>query len=57
MNCSLTPQPQLLYEMPVRPKAEKIEDSLLCQCPLVSATYYNKTDLWDKNSTIAKDKG
>ncbi|KAF5905859.1 DDB1- and CUL4-associated factor 17, partial [Clarias magur] len=31
---SLTPQPQLLYEMPVRPKAEKIEDSLLCQCPL-----------------------
>ncbi|XP_058247533.1 DDB1- and CUL4-associated factor 17 isoform X2 [Hemibagrus wyckioides] len=31
---SLTPQPQLLYEMPKRSKAEKIEDSLLCQCPL-----------------------
>ncbi|XP_062861540.1 DDB1- and CUL4-associated factor 17 [Trichomycterus rosablanca] len=31
---SLTPQPQLLYELPKRPKAEKIEDSLLFQCPL-----------------------
>ncbi|TSM68893.1 DDB1- and CUL4-associated factor 17 [Bagarius yarrelli] len=26
---------QLLYELPKRSKAEKIEDSLLCQCPLV----------------------
>ncbi|XP_035378837.1 DDB1- and CUL4-associated factor 17 isoform X4 [Electrophorus electricus] len=34
MNCSLTPQPQLLYELPKQSKAEKIEDSLLCQCPL-----------------------
>ncbi|KAL7881814.1 hypothetical protein AOLI_G00086630 [Acnodon oligacanthus] len=35
-NCysSLTPEPQLLYELPRRSKAEKIEDSLLCQCPL-----------------------
>ncbi|XP_066497338.1 DDB1- and CUL4-associated factor 17 [Hoplias malabaricus] len=35
-NCysSLTPQPRLFYELPRRPKAEKIEDSLLCQCPL-----------------------
>uniref|UniRef100_A0A4W4GKM9 DDB1- and CUL4-associated factor 17 n=1 Tax=Electrophorus electricus TaxID=8005 RepID=A0A4W4GKM9_ELEEL len=33
---SLTPQPQLLYELPKQSKAEKIEDSLLCQCPLVS---------------------
>ncbi|KAF7709549.1 DDB1- and CUL4-associated factor 17 [Silurus meridionalis] len=31
---SLTPQPQLLYKMPKRSKAEKIEDCLLCQCPL-----------------------
>ncbi|KAF4086977.1 hypothetical protein AMELA_G00090600 [Ameiurus melas] len=31
---SLTPQPQLLYEMPKRSKAEKMEDSLLCQCPI-----------------------
>ncbi|XP_035378828.1 DDB1- and CUL4-associated factor 17 isoform X1 [Electrophorus electricus] len=31
---SLTPQPQLLYELPKQSKAEKIEDSLLCQCPL-----------------------
>uniref|UniRef100_A0A3B4CU12 DDB1- and CUL4-associated factor 17 n=1 Tax=Pygocentrus nattereri TaxID=42514 RepID=A0A3B4CU12_PYGNA len=37
-NCysSLTPEPQLLYELPRQSKAEKIEDSLLCQCPLVS---------------------
>uniref|UniRef100_A0A8B9LXL4 DDB1 and CUL4 associated factor 17 n=1 Tax=Astyanax mexicanus TaxID=7994 RepID=A0A8B9LXL4_ASTMX len=37
-NCysSLTAEPQVLYELPRRSKAEKIEDSLLCQCPLVS---------------------
>ncbi|XP_072541959.1 DDB1- and CUL4-associated factor 17 [Salminus brasiliensis] len=35
-NCysSLAPAPQLLYELPKRAKAEKIEDALLCQCPL-----------------------
>ncbi|KAI4886738.1 hypothetical protein NFI96_015747 [Prochilodus magdalenae] len=35
-NCysSLAPKPQLLYEIPRRSRAEKIEDSLLCQCPL-----------------------
>uniref|UniRef100_A0A8B9RNQ8 DDB1 and CUL4 associated factor 17 n=1 Tax=Astyanax mexicanus TaxID=7994 RepID=A0A8B9RNQ8_ASTMX len=35
-NCysSLTAEPQVLYELPRRSKAEKIEDSLLCQCPL-----------------------
>ncbi|XP_030642588.1 DDB1- and CUL4-associated factor 17 [Chanos chanos] len=27
-------KPQRLYELPRRSKAEKIEDSLLCQCPL-----------------------
>lgn len=26
--------PQLMYELPKRSKAEKIEDALLCQCPL-----------------------
>ncbi|XP_076858875.1 DDB1- and CUL4-associated factor 17 [Brachyhypopomus gauderio] len=31
---SLTPQPQPLYELPKQTKAEKIEDCLLCQCPL-----------------------
>uniref|UniRef100_A0A8C7PU51 Ddb1 and cul4 associated factor 17 n=1 Tax=Oncorhynchus mykiss TaxID=8022 RepID=A0A8C7PU51_ONCMY len=32
---SLPSEPQLLYELPKRSKAEKIEDALLCQCPLV----------------------
>ncbi|XP_051564087.1 DDB1- and CUL4-associated factor 17 isoform X1 [Myxocyprinus asiaticus] len=31
---SLLPQPERLYELPKSPKTEKIEDSLLCQCPL-----------------------
>nr|XP_055071948.1 DDB1- and CUL4-associated factor 17 [Misgurnus anguillicaudatus] len=31
---SLLPQPEQLYELPVTPKTEKIEDALLCQCPL-----------------------
>ncbi|XP_014028733.1 DDB1- and CUL4-associated factor 17 [Salmo salar] len=31
---SLPSEPQLLYQLPKRSKAEKIEDALLCQCPL-----------------------
>ncbi|KAJ8012780.1 hypothetical protein DPEC_G00046430 [Dallia pectoralis] len=31
---SLPSEPHLLYELRKRPKAEKIEDALLCQCPL-----------------------
>ncbi|CAB1328492.1 unnamed protein product [Coregonus sp. 'balchen'] len=31
---SLPSEPQLLYELPKRSKTEKIEDALLCQCPL-----------------------
>ncbi|NP_001138261.1 DDB1- and CUL4-associated factor 17 [Danio rerio] len=31
---SLLPEPELLYELPRTPKTEKIEDALLCQCPL-----------------------
>uniref|UniRef100_A0A671QJ80 DDB1 and CUL4 associated factor 17 n=1 Tax=Sinocyclocheilus anshuiensis TaxID=1608454 RepID=A0A671QJ80_9TELE len=32
---SLLPEPEQLYELPKAPKTEKIEDALLCQCPLV----------------------
>ncbi|XP_077072827.1 DDB1- and CUL4-associated factor 17 isoform X1 [Siphateles boraxobius] len=31
---SLLPEPEQLYELPKTPKTEKIEDALLCQCPL-----------------------
>uniref|UniRef100_A0A8C1TAK3 Ddb1 and cul4 associated factor 17 n=1 Tax=Cyprinus carpio TaxID=7962 RepID=A0A8C1TAK3_CYPCA len=31
---SLLPEPEQLYELPKAPKTEKIEDALLCQCPL-----------------------
>ncbi|XP_043085511.1 DDB1- and CUL4-associated factor 17 isoform X2 [Puntigrus tetrazona] len=31
---SLLPEPKQLYELPKAPKTEKIEDALLCQCPL-----------------------
>ncbi|XP_039503206.1 DDB1- and CUL4-associated factor 17 isoform X1 [Pimephales promelas] len=31
---SLLPKPEQLYELPKTPKTEKIEDALLCQCPL-----------------------
>ncbi|XP_035266907.1 DDB1- and CUL4-associated factor 17 isoform X1 [Anguilla anguilla] len=30
-------KPQFLYELPKRTKAEKLEDALLCQCPLSEA--------------------
>lgn len=35
-NHSLLPEPEQLYKLPKTPKTEKIEDALLCQCPLVS---------------------
>ncbi|TRY90442.1 hypothetical protein DNTS_011807 [Danionella cerebrum] len=31
---STLPEPELLYQQPQTPKTEKVEDALLCQCPL-----------------------
>ncbi|MGH0126998.1 UNVERIFIED_CONTAM: hypothetical protein FKN15_071421 [Acipenser sinensis] len=33
-NYSIALKPELLYELPKRSKLEKIEDALLCECPL-----------------------
>ena len=38
---SLPSEPQLLYELPKRAKAEKIEDALLCQSPLVREDFFH----------------
>uniref|UniRef100_A0AAY4CBS3 Uncharacterized protein n=1 Tax=Denticeps clupeoides TaxID=299321 RepID=A0AAY4CBS3_9TELE len=41
---SLQARPRLLYELPKRARSEKIEDVLICTCPLVKAHLHEAPD-------------